>query len=139
MEITPTELREFTEKPLLAVLSTVNPDGSPQATPLWYHYDGEQFNMTAFTTRVKVRNIRRNPKVSLVVVDTARRGGQGLVVNGTAVLIEVGVPEATLRNAIRYLGEGRGRGRGRAMAKQLTETAARVLIRVTPERMLFVG
>ena len=135
MEITPTELREFTEKPLLAVLSTVNPDGSPQATPLWYHYDGEQFNMTAFTTRVKVRNIRRNPKVSLVVVDTARRRGQGLVVNGTAVLIEVGVPEATLRNAIRYLGEGKGR----AMAKQLTETAARVLIRVTPERMLFVG
>ena len=110
MEITPTELREFTEKPLLAVLSTVNPDGSPQATPLWHHYDGEQFNMTAFTTRVKVRNIRRNPKVSLVVVDTARRGGQGLVVNGTAVLIEVGVPEATLRNAIRYLGEGQGHG-----------------------------
>ena len=134
-QITPEQLGEFTEKPLLAVLSTVNPDGSPQATPLWYHYDGEYFNITSFASRVKVRNIRRNPKVSLVVVDTASRGGQGLIVNGAARLIEVGVPEATLRNAIRYLGEDKGK----AMAKQLTETAPRVLIRVTPERMLLVG
>lgn len=134
-KITPRELSEFTEKPLLAVLSTVNPDGAPQATPLWYHHDGEHFNMTSFTTRVKVRNIRQSSKVSLVVVDTARRGGQGLVVSGAAELIEEGVPEATLRNAIRYLGEDKGK----AMAKHLTETAPRVLIRVTPERMLFVG
>ena len=40
--ITADQLDELTREPLLAVLSTVNPDGTPQATPLWYHYDGER-------------------------------------------------------------------------------------------------
>ena len=35
MAIDPDQLEEFTQAPLLAVLSTVNPNGTPQATPVW--------------------------------------------------------------------------------------------------------
>ena len=125
------QLEELTRQPLLAVLATVNPDGTPQATPLWYHYDGRTFNTTSFAHRVKVRNIRKNPKVSLVIVDTANYGKE-LIVRGTAELVEDGVPEATLRNAVRYLGEEKGR----AEAAELTAGGPRVIIRITPERIV---
>ena len=35
----PLEVARFAEQPLLAILSTVNRDGSPQSTPVWYMYD----------------------------------------------------------------------------------------------------
>ena len=132
MSISNEQLEQFTAKPLLGILATVNPDGSPQATPVWYSYDGRHFNTTAFTHRVKVRNIRANPRVSIVVVDTASYG-EPLIVNGTAELVENGVAEATVTNAIRYSGEERGR----ASAADLTAAGPRVLIRITPERLIY--
>ena len=113
------------------MLATVNPDGSPQATPVWYDYDGEYFNTTAFAHRVKVRNIKRDPRVTLVIVDTANYNKE-LIVRGTAELVTEGVPEATLRNAVRYMGEERGN----VEAAALTAGGPRVIIRVTPERII---
>lgn len=46
MSIDHEQLKQITDRPLLAVLATVNPSGTPQATPLWYHYDGEHFVVT---------------------------------------------------------------------------------------------
>ncbi len=132
MPITEQELKRTTDEPLLAVLATVNPDGTPQATPLWYHYDGEAFVTTAFTSRVKVRNIKANPNVCLVIVDSANNG-KGLIVWGQAGLVQDGVPEATLRNAVRYVGEERGP----AAAADLTAEGPRVIIRITPERIIY--
>ena len=124
------QLEELTKQPLLAVLSTVNPDGTPQATPVWYHYDGEAFVTTCFTHRIKVRNIRENPAVTLVVVDTVNADWD-LIVRGTAELVEDGVPEATLKNAIRYLGEERGK----KVAAELTAAGPRYMVKITPSRI----
>ena len=131
MPATPEQLEEVTKVPVLAILATVNPDGSPQATPVWYEYDGQAFIVTSFTYRVKVRNIRQNPRVSLVVVDTANNG-QPLIVNGTAELIEDGAQDATQRLAIRYEGEERGRASAGRLAGQ-----PRLIIRITPRRIIF--
>ena len=134
---TPEQLTEITKPPLLGILTTVNPDGSPQATPIWYLYDGETFNVTCHGGRVKVRNVRRNPKVTLVVVDTASYGDP-LIVRGTARLIEEGADELTHRMARRYEDEAKGR----ATAEGLIEHArtigkVRVIIRITPERIIY--
>ena len=79
MPVTLEKLQEITGPTLLGVLATVNPDGTSQATPIWYDYDGQAFNVTSFANRVKVRNIRRNPSVSLVVVDTISYGASHLL------------------------------------------------------------
>ena len=131
MPLTSEQLAEITKPAVLGIITTVNPDGSPQATPIWYDYDGESFNVTAFASRVKVRNIRRNPRVSLVVVDTVSYGGP-LIVNGTAELVEEGAHEATQRMGIRYQGEQRGRESAARMAGQ-----PRVIIRIKPDRLLY--
>ena len=132
MSVTQEKLKEITDEPLLAVLATLNPDGTPQATPLWYHYDGQAFITTSFTHRTKVRNIKRNPNVTLVIVDSAHNG-KGLIVRGKAELIDEGVVEATLRNAIRYQGEEKGK----AQAAELTAGGPRYIIRVTPDRIIY--
>jgi PPOX class probable F420-dependent enzyme len=126
----PDQLAEITEPPILGILTTVNADGSPQATPIWYYYDGEHFNVTCYGHRVKARNIRRDPRVTLVVVDTANYGDP-LMVSGTAVLVEEGAAEATVRVAIRYEGDAAGR----ASAARLNARGHRVIIRIIPQRV----
>ncbi len=132
MAITPEKLKEITDEPLLAVLATVDPGGTPQATPLWYHYDGEYFNTTCFTHRVKVRNIKQNPNVVMVIVDTINNGW-GLIVRGKADLVEEGAEDATVVNGVRYLGEGRGQ----RSATDLNAMGNRVITRIKPEKIIY--
>ena len=137
MQPTPAELKEITEPPLVGILATVNRDGSPQATPIWYLYDGETFNVTGHTARVKVRNIRYNPKVSLVVVDTLNNG-QPLIVNGTAELIEDGADEYTEVMCIRYQGDEKGVEGARKLVEYATSIGERrVIMRITPDRIIY--
>ena len=130
MKLTPEQLLEITKPPVLGILTTVNPDGSPQATPLWYDYDGRYFIVTAFPHRIKVRNIRRDPRVTLVVVDTVGYGDP-LAVSGTAELIEEGAAEATVGMGVRYQGETDGR----KAADRLNHEGPRLIIRIAPERI----
>ena len=130
------ELEEITARPLVAVLATLNPDGSPQATPVWYRYDGETFYVTSRTGRKKVRNIKRDPRVTLVVEDTAD-GGNPLIVKGTAEVIEEGGEEFTHTVCIRY----EGKAQGKASAESLISLAhrlgePRVKIRITPQKII---
>ena len=46
-------------------LSTVNPDGSPQVTVIWLGVDGDDLVSTHMRDNVKLRNIRRDPRVAL--------------------------------------------------------------------------
>ena len=132
MSISPEELQQLTDAPLLGVLATANAYGNPQATPLWYHYDGEGFVTTCFSNRVKARNIRRNENVVLVVVDTVNNG-KGLIVWGKATVSEDGAEAATVRNAERYLGEERGR----EAAAGLNAQGDRVVIRIRPTKIIY--
>jgi PPOX class probable F420-dependent enzyme len=60
------KVRAFLAQPRYAVIATVNRDGSPQMTEIWYDLRGDQliFNMT--TERLKRRNLARDPRVSLL-------------------------------------------------------------------------
>src|SRR3989442_1548644 len=52
-----------------AILATIKQDGSPQLTPVWYRWDGEQFWVSITKERAKYKNVRRDPRVSLCVDD----------------------------------------------------------------------
>ena len=54
-----------------AVLATVNPDGSPQATVMWVGHDGADLLFSTVEGRVKHRNMARDPRVSVTVIDSA--------------------------------------------------------------------
>jgi PPOX class probable F420-dependent enzyme len=54
-----------------AVLATVNPDGSPQTSVIWVGRDGDDLLFSTVEGRVKHRNMVRDPRVSVAVLDSA--------------------------------------------------------------------
>jgi PPOX class probable F420-dependent enzyme len=68
---------------VIAWLVTVRPDGRPQPIPVWFLWDGESFLLYSQPGTAKLRNIERNPQVSLHL-DGDGRGGDIVVVAGEA-------------------------------------------------------
>jgi PPOX class probable F420-dependent enzyme len=54
-----------------AVLATVNRDGSPQTSAMWVGRDGGDLLFSTVEGRLKHRNIVRDPRVSVTVLDSA--------------------------------------------------------------------
>ena len=69
----------------IAWLTTAGPDGQPQSSPVWFHWDGSTFWMRTQVAARKVKNIRANPKVALHLSDDGN-GGDIVTVEGTAEL-----------------------------------------------------
>ncbi|HEX2179281.1 MAG TPA: PPOX class F420-dependent oxidoreductase [Actinomycetota bacterium] len=63
------EQKEFFRKPNFGHLATLEPDGSPQVTPVWIDVDDEHILINTAKGRKKVRNIERDPRVSVEVAD----------------------------------------------------------------------
>ena len=56
-------------RPVLASLTTLGADGSPQVTPLWIDADGDDLLFNTAQGRVKERHMARDPRVAVSVVD----------------------------------------------------------------------
>jgi PPOX class probable F420-dependent enzyme len=54
-----------------ATLSTVNADGSPQSSVIWLKRDGDEVVFSTILGRRKTSNMRRDPRVSVVLFDPA--------------------------------------------------------------------
>ena len=68
----PQPLLYLLDSTAVAFVSTIGPRGEPQTTPLWFlHADGA-VRISLVEGRQKLRNLRRDPRISLVVVDPAR-------------------------------------------------------------------
>jgi len=57
------------QKPALANLATIQPDGSPQVTPVWFDYTGGKLRVNTAKGRVKARNLSVGARVALSIVD----------------------------------------------------------------------
>ncbi|HZS37449.1 MAG TPA: PPOX class F420-dependent oxidoreductase [Polyangia bacterium] len=57
------------QKKPLANLATLMPDGSPQVTPVWFDVADGKVRVNTARGRVKDRNMTRDPRVALVIVD----------------------------------------------------------------------
>lgn len=91
----PEELRALLERSLVGVVSTLRPDGSPHAVPVWYRYDGETIAIWSDEDRAWCRNVIRDGGVAFVAHEHARpypavvlRGGAE-VERGEEILPEI--------------------------------------------------
>ena len=55
--------------PHFAHLATIRPDGSPQSSTMWFHWDGHGLRFTHTRGRQKIRNLRHDPRVSVHIQD----------------------------------------------------------------------
>lgn len=63
----PSSHRDLIDGPYWAALATVMPDGQPQTTPIWCNRDGERIIINTMRGFRKERNMRANPRVTLLV------------------------------------------------------------------------
>ena len=108
----------------LAIVATIREDGSPQLTPTWIDFDGVDVLFNTAVGRVKPRNLRRNPRVSVCIVD--RFDPYNWVsITGTAELTHEGAVEHIHKLSRKYDGT----------AYPLKPDEQRVLVKITPERV----
>jgi PPOX class probable F420-dependent enzyme len=131
----PESARALFETDALAHLVTVNPDGSPQVTCIWVGLDGDEIVSAHLFDQQKLRNVRRDPRVSLSIEGTEIQPPglrQYLVVHGRARVEDGGAPELLQRYARRYLGPD-------VRFPPMDDPPAGHLMRVTVERIGGIG
>ncbi len=64
---------DLLERPLTAALATLLPDGQPQTHPVWFSFDGLNVLVNTMRGFRKERNMRADPRVTLLVVDPGSR------------------------------------------------------------------
>ena len=65
----PQQFSDLFEKRTFASLVTLMPEGSPQVTPVWCDFDGTHVLINTAKGRQKHRNLSRNPRVALAMMD----------------------------------------------------------------------
>lgn len=66
-------------------IATVKPTNKPHVTMVAYVFDGETITIVSRATSIKVRNLRRNPNVSGLIVSDDRKG---VMIEGTATVYD---------------------------------------------------
>ena len=94
-EILPEAAKRLLDANSYWVLSTINPDGSPQSSVIWAKGDGEEIAFSTILGRRKTKNMQRDPRVSLIAYDPADperyvevRGSVSMTQDGGRELIE---------------------------------------------------
>jgi PPOX class probable F420-dependent enzyme len=126
---------DLVECPRVAALTTVMPDGSPQTSVVWCDFDGELVRVNTMRGFLKERNMRRNPRVTLLCYDP-RDDGRYLEVRGT-------VEEMTEDGAMAHLDALTSKYAGRPMRyfgecvpAALAETEVPVLCSIRPTHVV---
>jgi PPOX class probable F420-dependent enzyme len=85
-------------------LTTVDASGQPQASPVWFLWDGAEFLIYGSADGKKTRNLLANPKVGLNL-DGDGEGGGVVVVEGTARIDQDGPPPAAVADYVAKYGQ----------------------------------
>ena len=107
-------------------LGTVNGDGSVQVSPVWVHIEDGRPVFNTAEGRVKWRNIERDPRVTLEVIDSS--GYRSVEIRGHAVMTREGAREHADELALKYPGEP---------FDNFEDGVERVKVTIEPERYLF--
>jgi PPOX class probable F420-dependent enzyme len=131
----PASHRDLVECPPVAALTTIMADGSPQTSVVWCDFDGAFVRVNTMRGFAKERNMRRDPRVTLLCYDP-RQPLRYLEVRGTVV-------EMTEDGAARHLDELASKYAGRpiryfgdAIPARFADTEVPVLCRIRPTRVV---
>ena len=94
--------RAFLDRPLHAVLATYRTDGTAVQSVVWYRREDDTVWISTAPTSLKVRHLRRDPRLSLLVMSAD--GAAYLALDGTATITEDVDPPTRLRLLEPYLG-----------------------------------
>ena len=72
---------------IIAWLTTVGSDGRPYTSPVWFLWDGKTILIFSQPNKQKIRNLRKNARLTLALDDT-KQGDDVVIVEGSAELLD---------------------------------------------------
>ena len=105
-------MREFAsllEAPSPAVLTTYRKDGTAVASPVWFRFQGDSFEVVIAENDVKLRHLAARPECELLVFETVPPFRGMRIRSDQPILTRDGAQQARQDIAARYLGEKRGK------------------------------
>jgi len=131
----PASHRDLAQCPPAAALTTVTSDGYPQTSVVWCDFDGRCLRVNTMRGFAKERNMRRDPRVTLLCYDP-RRPLRYLEVRGTvAEMTEAGAADHLDALASKYAGQP-VRFFGEVIPASFARTETPVLCRIRPTRVV---
>lgn len=118
--------REFLEQPFVGTVTTLRNDGSPHSTIVWVDTGIDEVLFNTAVGRAKERHLRKDPRVSLLVVDPEDTY-RWLAISGNAELTTEGADAQIDKLAKKYLGQDEYPWRN--------PEEQRVMVRIRPERV----
>jgi PPOX class probable F420-dependent enzyme len=129
----PEPLKRVLDGKVFVAIATVQPDGSPQVSPVWVRRDGDDLLVSTTVGRRKELNLRRDPRVT-VLVQPAEEPYVYAEIRGTATLTEEGGPELINELSLKYTGKPYAE-----FNPASAEDAPRVVVRITPRKIVSRG
>jgi PPOX class probable F420-dependent enzyme len=123
-------LKSLLDTPVFIVVGTIQPDGSPQMSPVWVKRDGNQLLFSTTVDRRKKKNLDRDPRVSVVVQDPENPYTYGEI-RGTAELTTQGAEDFIDELSMKYTGK-----KYAEFNPASAQDADRVIVRITPEKVV---
>ena len=129
--VIPESFNDLFEKKVFAGLATLMPNGSPQVTPVWIDYDGENVVFNTAVGRQKDKNLQADGRVSLSLSDPDNPY-RYLEVRGTVVARTTeGADDHINKMAKKYLGQD--------VYPFRQPGEVRVIYKIKPERISSLG
>lgn len=117
----------LTTKAAFANLATLNPDGSPQVTPVWVDFDGTHVVINTAKGRVKAKNLAREPRVALSVFDPDNPYRYIAIQGHVVEMTEAGGDAHIDKMAKKYLGKDTYPGRAPG--------EVRIVVKIAPDKL----
>jgi PPOX class probable F420-dependent enzyme len=133
------EVREFLRASKTMTINSIGPGGYPHPMPMWFAVDDDgTVRMTTFRKSQKILNLRRDPRVSLLVESGETYGElRGVVLYGKAEVVDDRDVVKGILLRIGGVGNLADPAAQRAADGAIANTAAkRVAILVRPERVV---
>lgn len=127
----PDKLKQLLDGRVIITLTTVQPDGSPQSSPVWVKRDGDDLLVSTTTNRRKYLNIRQDPRVTVLVVDPEQPYSYAEV-RGSVTTTTDGGPELIDELARKYT----DLASYAEWNPNHTQDAPRVVLRITPRKVV---
>jgi PPOX class probable F420-dependent enzyme len=72
----------------VAAVATLNEQGAPHLTAVWFLFDGESFYITIMSSSVKAKNLLSNPSMALIIESRVASKEIGVSASGEAEILE---------------------------------------------------
>ncbi|MCX4846334.1 PPOX class F420-dependent oxidoreductase [Streptomyces sp. NBC_00893] len=124
------DLKTLLDTPVFVNIATVQPDGSPQVSPVWAKRDGDDVLISTTVGRRKERNLRRDPRVTVLLqpFDAPYTYAE---IRGIATLTTEGGQELIDELAEKYTGR-----KYAEFNPASADDAERVVVRITPRKVV---